>query len=237
MSIGSTKVTDFGVNEYLQSGSINEATTGAVNNNLSTSLDIGGSLGSSSASFAVAASASAVAASVNTQSDSTGVSAQAITYASLSGTVNNAVSFDIQGTNSSAVTVSANVNSSDYTELSQAINAVSGQTGITAVLSDDKASLTLVQPAGEDIKITAGVDGSGNLDLGGVDADGVTAAGAGVGITSATGVTVGGNISFYSPKGFTVESGTADTSIAAASGSPEASGLLSVFNSRCINTA
>ena len=145
MSIGSTKVADFGTYEVLQTGVINQATNAGTNLNTSTSLTIKGSLGTGTANFSTGASAMDVAAAVNTQTDKTGVTAQAISYAKLaSASADGPVAFDLQGSNTTPVTVSANINTTDYTELAQAINAVSGQTGITAQLADDKASITLV---------------------------------------------------------------------------------------------
>ena len=164
-----------------------------------------------------------VAAAVNTQTDKTGVTAQAISYAKLaSASADGPVAFDLQGSNTTPVTVSANINTTDYTELAQAINAVSGQTGITAQLADDKASITLVHASGEDIKLT-NASGPAGLALDGLKADGETASGGTPQAlaTNAT-ITAGGNVSFYSAKGFTV--GGSDTTIVAAA-TPDASTL------------
>ncbi len=155
MSIGSTKVSDYGTHEVLAGGAINQATNAAANLNTSTSLTIKGSLGTGTANFSSGSSAKDVAAAVNTQTDATGVTAQAITYAKLdAATAGGTVTFDLQGSNSTAVTISASITTTDYSELAQAINGVSGQTGITAQLADDKSSITLVHATGDDIKLT-----------------------------------------------------------------------------------
>ena len=227
MSIGSTKVSDYGAHEVLAGGAINQATNAGTNLNTSTSLTIKGSLGTGTANFSSGSSAKDVAAAVNTQTDATGVTAQAITYAKLANaSADGAVKFDLQGSNSTAVTISANITQTDYSELAQAINGVSGQTGITAQLADDKSSITLVHASGDDIKLT-NASGVAGLDLDGLKADGETASGgtAQALATNAT-ITVGGNVSFYSAKGFTV--GGTDTTIVAAAATPSASSLQSV---------
>lgn len=229
VSIGSTSTKDFGVSEVLTSGAINNAVAADTNLNTSTTLTMKGSLGNATANFTAGDSAAKVAAAVNSKTGETGVKADAITYAKLSGaTVSGAVSFDLQGSNSTAITVSANLDFENYSELSNSINAVSGQTGITAELADDKKSITLTHSTGEDIKIST-VDSVAGVDLGltGLASDGETAAGAAVAIPDTTAAaTVGGNVSFYSPKGFTV--GGSDTTIVAVDTAPAAATLKSV---------
>lgn len=165
------------------------------------------------AQFLENTSAENVASSVNTKTDDTCVNAQAITWAELSGaTGGESVSFDLQGSN--AIPVSANITATDYSELSQAMNSVSGQTGITSILSDDKASVTLLHTTGENIKFGA-VAGLTWVTVQGVAADGTTLTGSAIALTGGGAVTVGGNVSFYSAKGFTVGADIATTIVAA----------------------
>lgn len=99
-------------------------------------------------------SAKEIASKVNAVSNSTGISARGITTAtlgSLSG--DGVVSFNLTGTNSSAVTVSANVTTTDLSELVSAINDVAGQTGVAAELSLNKDAITLTHEFGADIGI------------------------------------------------------------------------------------
>jgi flagellin len=69
------------------------------------------------------------------------------------------VSFDLYGSNSTAVTISSSVNLgastgvSNFTELRDSINAYTAQTGVEALLSTDFSYLYLTQPEGYDIKI------------------------------------------------------------------------------------
>ena len=61
--------------------------------------------------------------------------------------------------------------------MAQAINGVSGQTGVTAQLSGDKASITLVHATGEDIKLTNAISSAASVTVQGVAADGSTVTG------------------------------------------------------------
>ncbi len=100
------------------------------------------------------ASAKDIADLVNNSAGSTGVEASAITTATLSSlSAAGKVTLDLTGKNSEAVTVAATVTSTDMTALAQAINNVSGATGITAEITNSGASLTLTQLDGYDIGI------------------------------------------------------------------------------------
>ena len=68
-------------------------------------------------------------------------------------TADGSISFSLQGTNTEAVTISATVLDNDLTNLITAVNQQTGNTGITATLSDDKESVVLEQSDGYDIKI------------------------------------------------------------------------------------
>jgi len=149
-------------------------------------LTIVGPEGSDDATIAVNSSAAGVATAVNEKAATTGVTAEAITEATLSNlSANGTVSFDLTGTNSeTAVNISATVTSSDLSALATAINDNSGQTGITAELSGSNDEIILTQSSGEDIVIenfdhsaaadahdqsSSAVTGTGS----GIDADGV----------------------------------------------------------------
>ena len=63
-------------------------------------------------------------------------------------------SFTLQGKSTNASTVNATISStSNLTELKDAINSVSGSTGITASLTEDLSGINLVQNEGYDIII------------------------------------------------------------------------------------
>jgi len=95
------------------------------------------------------ASAKQIAALVNGVSDSTGVAATARTTASLYGlSTDGVVSFTLNGS-----AVSANVTTSNLTELSNAINSKTGATGIVASLDITKTQISLLHQTGENISI------------------------------------------------------------------------------------
>ena len=130
------------------------------------SFTIHGILGSSSVTAAAGSNIRDLATSVNAVFDSTGVSAIASTQLKLEAKTlddgyngQTSLSFDIQGKNTTATTIAANVTlshnktSSVLSDLRDAINNYTTTTGVTATLSTDKSSIILVQNEGYDIKL------------------------------------------------------------------------------------
>ena len=112
-----------------------------------------------------------IAASVNAVSGTTGVNATAISEATFSGlSAAGTVSFNLYGSNTTAVAISAAVTTSDLSALATAVNARTGSTGITAEITT-AGSMKLVNSAGYDIKIetfehsAAVTDPSGATDV------------------------------------------------------------------------
>jgi len=90
-----------------------------------------------------------VATLVNAVSDVTGVQVTSRTQAVLSGlSADGVVSFSLNG-----VEISANITTSDYTDLANALNDKTGQTGVVAVISTDKQTITLKEDTGENIEL------------------------------------------------------------------------------------
>ena len=130
------------------------------------SFTIHGILGSSSVTAAAGSNVRDIATSVNAVFDSTGVSAIASTQLKLEAKSlddeyngQTSLSFSIQGKNTTAVTIAANVTlnhvktSSVISELRDSINNYTTTTGVTATLSTDKSSIIMVQNEGYDIKL------------------------------------------------------------------------------------
>ena len=143
----------------------------------SESFTIHGILGSSGITAAAGSTVRDIATSVNAVFDSTGVSAIASTQLrleakSLDDTYNGqtSLSFSIQGKNSVATTIAANIilndnkGSSVLSELRDSINNYTTTTGITATLSTDKSSIIMVQNEGYDIKL-GDVNFDGDTDI------------------------------------------------------------------------
>jgi flagellin len=216
-SISSAKAASLGNNALSSNNAtlnfaIERATSTAsgtsVNDVMAQTLTVVGKEGSSTAAVATGDTAAVIAGKINAISADTGVTATAKTTATLSTlTASGSVSFTLQGTNTTATAISATVLTNDLTNLVTAIQEQSGNTGITATLSADKASITLEQAAGYDIKVvdflhsTAGQ----SINLTGSEA-GATTIGA---TTSADSSTVGGELSFNSAASFNVTSDVA----------------------------
>ena len=128
-------------------------------------MTISGQLGSANVSISAGETARDIATKINNIFESTGVDATASTQLKFEGLASSgntgvvSVSFDLYGSNTSAVTISSSVNlgattgASNFTELRDSINAYTAQTGVEAVLSSDFTFLYLTQPEGYDIKI------------------------------------------------------------------------------------
>lgn len=191
------------------------ANTTGGNNVVAQALTIVGPEGSSTiASTALVnnSSANAIAGLVNAESVNTGVTATASTTATLSGLVaDGTVSFTLQGTNSTAIAISATVTTTNLSSLAQAINDQAGNTGITAELSGDNASITLTQSAGHDIMIGDYRHSSDNaantLTVTGGEGLGVALAGDAASVTDST--VVGGEVTFSAAGTFNVTSSIA----------------------------
>jgi flagellin len=181
------------------------------------SVTVSGFRGSSAVAVLNAATAETIAGSVNSATASTGVSATAITKASIAVSHAGTVSFTLTGDASKAV--SATISStSDLTAVRDAINAVTGTTGIVA--SGTGATLSLEHSSGKDIAID-GYDNNGDaasnmtlksLDAAGGDVQSVTLTrDNGAGDAESDGGRVSGYVSFDSNKSFSVTSDHAAT--------------------------
>ena len=111
-----------------------------------------GSFGTLTATVDAGADARDVASAFNIVSGTTGVIASAVTRGRLSFNAAATYTFTLQGKSTSASTVTATITStSDVTSIKDAINAVSGSTGITAALTTDKSGINIVQEEGYDV--------------------------------------------------------------------------------------
>lgn len=236
-SISSAETTSLGIHklsadETDATVSMEAAVSGATTNNVDAqTLTINGSYGTATVAVATGDSAATITDSINAVSDDTGVSASANTTATLSTvSADGTVSFNLTGTNEDAVTVTASVESTDLTNLVEAINDAASQTGITAELSSDKKSITLTQSAGEDIVIedfTHSTSGSSMNVTGNEKESSSTAVTLTDGTT--TSACVGGEITIVGDSTFTITSDTTDAGVfSAASGDINVSALESV---------
>ena len=140
----------------------------ALNAQFSDSADyvIKGTFGTYTAMVDAGADARDVASSFNLLSGDTGVNATALSKARLSASAVATYSFTLQGKSSTTSQITATITSTtDLTAIKDAINAVSGSTGITAALTSDKSGINITQSEGFDIIIGDLSTGSTNADL------------------------------------------------------------------------
>jgi flagellin len=233
LSISGTSAADIGLNaSKVKSGAgsavFNTTTTGAssasgaISLTANTGLYSAGTVsvtgsggGTATATATATSSAKALAASFNTQSGTSGVSAQATTQISFDLTAATAGSigyaFKIKGSGSSTQTLSAKT----ATDLVAQINGDTGTTGITAALTTGtggSTQLTLTQSNGANIAITGVSEGS-LATLGGTPL--TLKAGAATATSSASAL-VQGQVQFQSASSFTVGNG-ADIGVGSAS--------------------
>jgi flagellin len=215
-------------------GTINDANTNLVNNIANQTLTVSGELGSETINVIAEQSAKSIADGINSVSESTGVTATAITFAQLSGlSAGGSINFTLYGQNEAdGATVSANIpDNTDLTSLADAINSQAGKTGITATLTADKSGVVLKNNEGFDITIEdfSNSIAGGTLDLDGLQDDGLGSTTTTVTLTDggANDGTVGGNLVVDSNKTFTIKS-TVGGQLTAAPNTPEASGLQSI---------
>jgi len=127
---------------------------------------IKGTFGTYTAMVDAGADARDVAASFNLLSGNTGVNATSLTKARLAASAVSTFSFTLQGKSTTTSQITATITSvSDLTAIKDAINAVSGSSGITAALTSDKAGVNLTQNEGYDILIGDVTTGATNADL------------------------------------------------------------------------
>jgi len=202
-------------------------TNASGNNNVGAqTLTVVGKEGSQTVGIDAGDTAAVIAQKVNAASADTGVTATARTQATLSDLSNNgSVSFTLQGTNTSAISINATVLANDLTNLVTAINEQAGNTGITATLSADKKSIGLEQSSGYNIRIadfehsgavtdvTGVTDVTQSMKISGTEGAGTTLYDGGTTVEGSQfdSTVVGGEVSFSSSAGFNVTSSVDET--------------------------
>jgi flagellin len=231
ITMGSAKATDIGNQAFTTDGTayvpataandLAAVATAGGNGIVAQNLTVTGSVGSSTVAVSDGQSAKSIADAVNGVSASTGVTAHARTKAELTTASTGTFSFSLVGnTSGGTAQISAQVNDpSDLSGLADAINAKSGQTGVSATARGNR--IELVSEQGYDIAIGDFSNGAGN---GGVlNVDGYDAAGALLGAPealtegAADSTTVGGRVSFSSSEAYTVATDGGTDMLSAAS--------------------
>ena len=149
-------------------------------------LTIYGNVGNATIDINGGATAKEIAAAITARKGETGVYADAqtrmnMTFSEVSSPSTDTVSFNLYGKNGTAVLIAANVDfgvtngaAANLSELAAAVNGTSGKTGVTASLSIDKSTMTLISDDGYDVVVEnyslVGVTGP-TMNISGADED------------------------------------------------------------------
>jgi flagellin len=229
ISIGmsSAKATDIGNQSVTSDGSalqVKAGTAAQTSDVAAQNLTVSG-LKSANVAVQAGDSAKDIAAAVNRASADTGVSAVARTTANLnvSGVTGSSTFTFTLGSasnsgSSSSVQISAKVtNTNDLSGMADAINAKSGQTGITAVAN--AGTIKLTSESGDDITIDSVSDGAGTGVLNVASGDVASPVSQALNDGGNTSARITGKVSFNSSQSFSVASDTGTTLMAATQGS------------------
>lgn len=190
--------------------------TNASNTIAAQVVTLGGNFGTQDVQIGAGNSCKQIADAVNAQSNATGIKAVSETDCTLgsftAGIVTFGLATDSQG---GFETISVNVSVNDVSNLARAINDVSGQIGVTAVVSDDGSSVVLSNREGHNIIINEFTHTSDGASVDVTTSDGNTQQlfdddGGGPG-TDVDSTVISGVVTFNSNKTFSVQSDTADT--------------------------
>ncbi len=180
VSISNTHGTAIGAEQVNSQGNIGTGLAAAANLGAATNgvaaqnVTINGAAVSGVIQVAANSSAAALAGAINGESGTTGVTATASNSVTMQnfnadGTVSfSLASMEDTGVIGSQAVITASITTGDLTNLADQINAKSAQTGISAVLSDDKASVVLENSTGYDIAIgdfTNSATGNQTVDI------------------------------------------------------------------------
>ncbi len=216
VSIDSMAADDLGRNaKTVTNTTANQGTGSAVaagtalptNNTIaSQTLTIAGSEGTDTATIDIGDSAYTVASKVNATTATTGVEATAYNEVSITGVGSDGTVQMTLGSGGSTATISASVTTGDISNLVDAINKVTGTTGISAEL--DGNNVKMIQAEGKDIDI-ADMTHSGTtatMTITTLDTDTTTLTSGGDDST-----TVAGRVEFSSAESFSVRSSVANS--------------------------
>lgn len=160
--------------------------------------------------IAAASSAGEVAAAINVQAETTGVTAEARTVTGVTFT-DDTFTFNLVGSNTTTVGVTATVAGGDLSAITDAINAQAGKTGITAAV--DGTEVVLTSEGGDDIVFESFVSASaaGTATILNRDFEGETALAASTGVLTdavQTGTAIG-TVRLSSDTAFTTDASAA----------------------------
>jgi len=219
VSIGNVHATAIGSQQINANTNVGGALAGAAdtsagNNVVAQNIVVNGTASSGNLAVTGDMASSQIADLINGKTGSTGVSATASNSVTMGSFTDGTSQFSLSSTQGadtnvgSEVVITAAVTAGDVTGLADAINLKSASTGISAVLSEDKASITLENSTGDNIAIEnyESTNATQTVDVGGATV---------TGNSGTDSIVVGGTIELNSSKGYSVSS-SVDTTIFAA---------------------
>ncbi len=173
------------------------------------SIDTGDGV-SETVSVSAGDSAASIASAVNAKEGTTGVTAEATNEATLGSlSADGTVSFDLSTSGGGSASVSASVTTSDLSNLADAVNDKSGQTGVTAEVGGDTGTIKLTDSEGNDINVenfSNSADNEATLNVTGLGGNATTMNATGGSTSNEDSTIVAGNVSFSSANSFSVTS-------------------------------
>ncbi len=201
-----TTVTNTNANQGTGSATTAAASLPTSNSIAAQTLTVAGSEGTDTVSVTAGDSAYTIASNINNVTSNTGVEATAYNEASITAVSADGTVEMTLGSGGSTATISASVTTGDLSNLVDAINKVTGTTGISAEL--DGSNVKLIQSEGKDIDIADFAHSVSNATISVQTLDGNTET-----LTDAStdSTTIAGRIEFSSTDSFSVRSSIADT--------------------------
>jgi flagellin len=242
VTVGSAKATDIGNQKAITDGSAVGINAPAASTIAAGTMTVAG-LATKTVSTAVGASAKDIANAVNTISADTGVRATARTELEIGVTLGggaattysfNLTSANAAGSQTAAIAVTVN-SANDLKGMAEAINAKSGQTGISAVAT--AGSIRLTSESGDDIALT-GITGtaSGTIDWEAAPADG-SGSFTGTKTTGGTDFYATGQVRFSSSTSYAVQHSSTTVQAATTASVLDAVGTIDISSQRGSNNA
>jgi flagellin len=226
VSMGSAKATDIGNQAYVSDGAGLIPAAAATDNTASDNgiaaqlLTISGNIGNADVAVSQGQSAKSIADAVNGVTANTGVTAVGRTLAQVTTGSTGNFTFNLSGNPAGGVAaISVQVNTAtDLSNVADAINAKSAQTGVSAIARG--ATLDLISEQGYDIGIEDFSDGGngGTMTVATYDLAGVVDTGNQAVLTDAASdsTLVGGRVYFSSPLAYTISSDDAGNTLQSA---------------------
>lgn len=213
VTTGNASGTNLGAHRVSLKSELDIATAAAtaVTGYTGTNMVINGSVGSSTVTVATGDSAKDVAGAINGATVDTGVTASAFTKVEMTVSATGNYTFELGTASSGTATISASVtDTSDLSDMVDAINDQSSTTGVTATLNDAGDTITLEDADGDTISMKRTDTAAGTFSVNTLNQDGTNGLNGGVTAVSSAAATAHAEFKGYtlmeSDKAFSIGS-------------------------------